>query len=134
MVTSGSRGWAKFYVDEGDLFIRVTNLTRDCLALDLSDTKFVEPPEGSEGQRTAVLPGDIMVSITADLGRVAIAPPSIGRAYVNQHVGLIRLDADVVDPEFAGYCLLSAHGQEQFTRLNDKGTKAASGTRVNECG
>ena len=28
-LTSGARGWAENYTDEGDLFIRIGNLTRD---------------------------------------------------------------------------------------------------------
>ena len=52
-VTSGSRGWAPFYSDNGDLFVRITNLLRDSINLDLTDSKYVQlPPGANEGVRT----------------------------------------------------------------------------------
>jgi type I restriction enzyme S subunit len=52
-VTSGSRGWASYYSDRGSLFVRITNLSRDTIYLDLKDSKFVNlPPEANEGTRT----------------------------------------------------------------------------------
>ena len=38
-VTSGSRDWAKYYSDEGSKFIRMTNLQRENIYLNLSDLK-----------------------------------------------------------------------------------------------
>jgi type I restriction enzyme S subunit len=40
-ITSGSRGWAAFYSDHGSPFIRITNLSRDSVDLDLEDLRFV---------------------------------------------------------------------------------------------
>ena len=49
-VTSGSRGWASFYSTQGSLFVRITNLSRESIYLDLRDSKFVAlPPQVSEG-------------------------------------------------------------------------------------
>lgn len=64
-VTSGSRGWAEFYSDEGAPFIRIGNLARDRIELDLSDIRHVSPPPGAEGERTRVRPDDVLLSITA---------------------------------------------------------------------
>ena len=50
-LTSGSRGWAEHYADEGALFVRIGNLTREGLELDLSDIQRVAVPPGSEGVR-----------------------------------------------------------------------------------
>ena len=41
-VTSGSRGWAPFYAESGAPFIRITNLSRTRLFLDLQDLRFVK--------------------------------------------------------------------------------------------
>jgi type I restriction enzyme S subunit len=89
-VTSGSRGWAKYYSRNGATFIRIGNVPRDGVDLDLTDIQHVTPPPGAEGRRTEVQDGDIVVSITADLGRVAVIPPSVGEAYINQHLALAR--------------------------------------------
>lgn len=126
-VTSGSRGWATHYSDEGSLFIRIGNLTRTDIDLDLSDVQFVDPPDDSEGQRTAVEPGDLLLSITAFLGSVAVASADIGRAYVSQHVALARPVSDLVDSRWLAYCLLSDAGKQQLEMAGYGGTKVQLG-------
>ena len=61
-VTSGSRGWAKYYSAEGAIFLRITNLDFDSLELDLSpeNIQYVKPPQGTEGQRTRIFEGDFI--------------------------------------------------------------------------
>lgn len=45
-VTSGSRGWARYYrEDAGASFVRITNLSRGSIYLDLLDLKFVALPQ-----------------------------------------------------------------------------------------
>lgn len=53
-VTSGARAWAKYYADEGAIFIRITNLNFDTLELDIRPEKnqYVNPPNGLERTRT----------------------------------------------------------------------------------
>ncbi len=68
-VTSGSRGWAKYYADHGDLFVRITNLKRDDIHLDLTDSRSVQiDPNDAEARRTRLATGDLLISITADIG------------------------------------------------------------------
>jgi len=122
--TSGSRGWAEHYADSGSLFVRIGNLTRDSIDLDLSDAQYVDPPEGSEGERTRVQPGDLLFSITAYLGSIAVAPDGLEDAYVNQHIALVRLDSfRGLNPVFAGYAALSEIGQSQLVGQGYGGTK-----------
>ncbi len=119
-LTSGSRGWAKYYSDSGDLFIRIQNLKNG--NLDLGDVAFVNSPESAESRRTKVEPGDLLLSITADLGRTAVVPDGIGKAYINQHLAILRFcDLNSV---FASYQLASPGGQAQFSRLSRGGVKA----------
>jgi type I restriction enzyme S subunit len=88
-VTSGSRGWAKFYADEGDIFIRAQNLKFD--RLNLEDTAYVSLPKKSEGMRTLVQQGDLLITITgANVTKTAYLENDIGTAYVSQHVALAR--------------------------------------------
>jgi type I restriction enzyme S subunit len=124
-VTSGSRGWSQYYSSEGSLFIRIGNLTRDHINLKFADIQLVEPPSGGEGTRTKVKVGDILVSITADLGVIGIVNESLGEAYVNQHVCLVRLESvSDVNPRWVGHFLSGHAGQEQFAKKNDGGAKA----------
>src|SRR5216683_546468 len=86
LITSGSRGWAGYYADHGALFVRIGNLTREHINLRLDDCVFVQVPKTSEGSRAALTPGDILISITADLGIIGMVPDDLGEAYINQHV------------------------------------------------
>ena len=124
-VTSGSRGWSQYYSSEGSLFIRIGNLTRDHINLKFADIQLVEPPSGGEGTRTKVKVGDILVSITADLGVIGVVNESLREAYVNQHVCLVRLESvSDVNPRWVGHFLSGHAGQEQFEKKNDGGAKA----------
>lgn len=125
-VTSGSRGWAKYYSEQGCRFIRITNLRRDNIIPDYANLKFVELPNGSsEGQRTRLEEGDILISITADLGVIGFVdqPPTIS-SYINQHISLVRLDHRKVFPRFVAYFLASKKQENAIKRMNDAGAKA----------
>ena len=89
-ITSGSRGWADYYAEQGATFIRSQNINQDWL--DLSNIAFVNPPPSSEGARTLVSTGDLLLTITgANVGKAARVDIDVNEAYVSQHVALIRL-------------------------------------------
>lgn len=123
-ITSGPRGWAMYYAEAGDYFLRIGNLTRKHLDLRFEDVVKVQPPAGAEGVRTALSPGDLLISITADLGIIGVVPDWMGIAYINQHIARARLNRSKVNPRFLGYQLAGQVGQKQFYRLNDVGAKA----------
>jgi type I restriction enzyme, S subunit len=87
-VTSGSRGWAQFYADRGALFVRSQNIKYGSLLM--NDRAYVAPPARSEGTRTSIDVGDLLVVITGDVGHVAIWDQNLGEAYVSQHVALVK--------------------------------------------
>lgn len=122
-ITSGSRGWAEHYANEGAIFVRIGNLTRDSIRVDLSDVQRVDPPPGAEGERTRIQIGDVLFSITAYLGSVAVATDSIAGGYINQHIALARLDTRRLLPRFAAYAALADIGQAQLTEQAYGGTK-----------
>ena len=123
-VTSGSRGWAQYYSDEGAVFLRIGNLTRDHINMRFDDTVFVRPPASAEVLRTGVLPGDVLISITADLGIIGVIPEGFGEGYVNQHVALVRISDPEVNQRFIGWFLQSRLGQIQIETNNESGAKA----------
>jgi len=125
-VTSGSRGWAEYYSVHGDVFVRITNLQRTSIKPNWSNTKHVKLPVGmNEGLRTRLRQGDILLSITADLGIIGYIhdEPDVPH-YINQHVALVRLDQQEIDPEFVAYTLSSTVMRHAIQRLNDAGAKA----------
>lgn len=126
VVTSGSRGWAQYYNDHGAKFVRIGNLTRDRIRIDLSDIQFVDLPEGAEGKRTQLQPNDVLVSITADLGSIGLVPDDIGEAYVNQHIGMVRF-LNPVQGEFMAWYLRSDYGQKDLLKNKRGGGKLGLG-------
>ncbi|MCP4652095.1 MAG: restriction endonuclease subunit S [Candidatus Omnitrophica bacterium] len=119
-LTSGSRGWAKFYSNDGALFLRIQNIGKNELILE--DVAFVNPPESAEARRTRVMEGDVLLSITADLGRTAIIPKELPVAHINQHLAILRFKG--VEPLYSSAFLASPGGQEQIKKLNREGVKA----------
>lgn len=126
VVTSGSRGWAQYYSDHGAKFVRIGNLTRDRIRIDLSDIQFVDLPDDAEGKRTQLQPNDVLVSITADLGSIGLVPDDIGEAYVNQHIAMVRF-LNPVQGEFMAWYLRSDYGQKDLLKNKRGGGKLGLG-------
>jgi type I restriction enzyme S subunit len=122
-VTSGSRGWAEYYSDDGPLFFRITNLTRDTVEPKLESIQNVKPPAGSEGERSKIRSGDLLISITADLGSVCVADDSVAGGFVSQHVSLCRPNSLVISSRWLAYFILSDAAKEQFIGSGYGGTK-----------
>ena len=125
-VTSGSRGWAQYYSDEGARFVRITDLTRDRIVLKNDDIQYVALPDNVEGKRSRLKANDILVSITADLGSIALIPEDIQEAYINQHIALVRLS----NPEIAKFTALylkSDWGQKDLLKNKRGGGKMGLG-------
>ena len=124
-VTSGSRGWARHYSEIGSPFIRITNLSRKNIYLNLTEMRFVDLPESnSEMRRTELQDGDLLISITADIGIVGYVTAKVSKpAYINQHIALIRFDSVKVYAKFVCYFLSSAISQKLFRFLTDAGAK-----------
>jgi type I restriction enzyme S subunit len=126
-ITSGSRGWAKHYSDTGSLFIRVGNLDHNTISLDLTEVQSVAAPPGLEAARARVAPGDLLISITAELGMVALVPENLGDAYVNQHVAIAR-PAPFVLPKYLAWFFAAADGgKHQLEAMRKGATKAGLG-------
>lgn len=126
IVTSGSRGWAQYYADCGARFIRITDLTRDGIQLKSDSIQYVALPDKAEGKRSRLLGGDVLVSITADLGSIALIPEDIDEAYINQHIAMIRF----VNPshgEFMAWYLRSEWGQKDLLKNKRGGGKLGLG-------
>ena len=122
-LTSGSRGWGDYYADAGERFLRIGNLPRTDLAV-RGEVQYVDlPPSVTEGERTRLAAGDVLFSITAYLGSVAVAEGDWVGGYVSQHVALCRVDTRRMLPRFLGWAMLSTSGQNQLRQGAEGGTK-----------
>ncbi len=115
IVTSGSRGWAKYYSDNGAMFVRIGNLTRTGIDITFDDVQCVKLPEQAEGVRSRLQPNDVLISITADLGSIGLVPHNIGEAYINQHIALVRFN-NPVQGKFMAWYLRSELGQKDLLK------------------
>ena len=114
LVTSGSRGWAKYYSHSGAYFIRTQNINNDQLNLD--DVAYVNLPDGSEGERTRLQLGDLLITITgANVTKSALINSELPEAYVNQHLGLVRLVPSVCWEFIHLWIISPKHGRAQLT-------------------
>jgi type I restriction enzyme S subunit len=108
------------------LFVRITNLRRSDIHLDLSNCRFVKLPlDASEAKRTKLVPGDLLVSITADIGIIGYVDDTVpSPAYINQHIARVRFDPRRVSSKFVAYYLSSWEPQRAFVGMTDTGAKA----------
>ena len=123
-LTSGSRGWAQYYTDKGEWFITIKNV-KDC-RISVDDVQCINPPKNAEAERTRLREGDLLISITADLGRTGVVTKEIAEhgAYNNQHLTCIRLDRLVLDPLYVAFFMESEAGKRQFEAKNMSAVKA----------
>ena len=121
-VTSGSRGWADYYVPEGDRFIRSLDVRMNNVSDE--DAVFVKPPNGAEADRTRVKPDDVLLTITGSkIGRVAPVPERLNGAFISQHVAILRLKPGLL-PEFLSMFLsLDTGGQREIACVQYGQTK-----------
>ena len=88
-LTSGGRGWARYYSDTGKRFIRSLDVQMNAIGSD--DVVYVTPPNNKETERTRVIPGDVLLTITGSkIGRVCSVPQDFEEAYISQHVAIVR--------------------------------------------
>ena len=122
IVTTGSRGWSSYASNDGPLFVRVANLSRGSLELRYDDIVRLDLQNTSEVGRTLIRAGDLLVSVTAYIGSVGVAPENIEEAYVSQHVARCQ-PLPRVYPRWLGYVLLSTVGQTHGQMSLYGGTK-----------
>ena len=123
-LTSGSRGWAKYFTDDGEYFITIKNVKNCRITVD--DVQHILPPDNAEAKRTKVQEGDLLISITADLGRTGVVDREIAEhgGYINQHLTCIRFDKKQLNPLYVAYYMESDAGKMQFQAKNQSAVKA----------
>ncbi|MGD0838340.1 MAG: restriction endonuclease subunit S [Polyangia bacterium] len=86
----------------------VTFLRSECVSehgLDLNEAMFISSGAHRLLRRSEVRAGDILMTITGNVGRVIILDPGFPEANINQHIARIRISAGHVDPRFVFHML-----------------------------
>ncbi|MHA5047165.1 restriction endonuclease subunit S [Streptomyces sp. SD15] len=126
-ITSGPRGWGDLAVDSGSLFLRITNIPRHGIELDLRDSLYVSAPEGPERERSRTQLNDVLVSITADIGSVALVDERAIDGNISQHVALIRPVARYAHAAWLAYAIKCARSNQRLRMSSYGGTKVGLG-------
>ena len=121
VITSGSRDWAKYYSDTGSLFLRMGNLSKNSFNLRLKNLQRVHFPENAEGARTSLQGGDLLFSITGEVGMLGLIPDGFEPAYINQHTAMIRF-LPLMRNRYLPYFLLTDCAQKCY-KSNQHGIK-----------
>ena len=121
MITSGSRDWAKYYAETGALFLRMGNLSKNSFELRLNNIQRVQLPDKAEGTRTALQTGDLLFSITGEVGMLGLIPDGFETAYINQHTAMLRF-LPAMRNKYLPYFLLTDHAQKSY-KGNQHGIK-----------
>ncbi|ROO61839.1 type I restriction enzyme S subunit [Micromonospora sp. Llam0] len=121
-VTSGGRGWARYYSQVGHRFIRSLDVRMQ--EIDSGDAAYVDPPDNAEARRTRTKVGDVLLTITGSrIGRVAPLPRSLDGSFVSQHVAILR-PSPRLRPEFLSFFLgMEDGGQRQISQAQYGQTK-----------
>ena len=81
--------------------------------------QYLKLPENVEGKRSRLMVNDVLISITADLGSIALVPSDISEAYINQHIAMVRFN-DADQGKFMAFYLKSDYGQKALL-INKRG-------------
>lgn len=116
------KGGDKNYKNKGRPFVRSQNVGWGELILD--DVAFIDDATHATFPDTEITEGDVLLNITgASIGRSAIADSQILGGNVNQHVCIIRLKVDELNPRYLNQYLLSQYGQKQVDSFQAGGNR-----------
>jgi len=125
-VSSGStpKGGQSVYQRSGIYFIRSQNVRMNYL--DYSNIYCISNEIHNKMKRTWVKNDDVLLNITgASIGRVACFKGEDDIANVNQHVCIIRIDKNKVNPIFLSYTISQDSYQRKIIGSNSGGTREA---------
>ncbi len=105
-IQSGHKFSSRDYVDDGYFLVRIGNLQDGWISRE--QARYVRFAKNDPQARFILCEGDILVSLTGDVGRVGVVNPEHLPAVLNQRVARLRLRGDSpVDRRFLVYFLRS---------------------------
>lgn len=103
------------WVQDGVLFLR-----SECVSdngLDISQSMFISHKAHTVLNRSELRAGDILITITGNVGRVIYLGNEFGIANMNQHIARIRIIDNSVHPEFVYYFLSQNSVRKTFNSI-----------------
>ena len=103
------------FVDEGINFIRSANFSKSDKIVSSQVLK-IDKQTHDSFERSKLKSGDILFSITGDLGRVAEVKERHLPANINQNLAIVRIDTDLLNQGYCKHFLRSHFCQDQVKR------------------
>lgn len=100
--------------ESGVLFLRSECVSEQ--GLDLGRSMFISPAAHALLRRSEVRDGDILITITGNVGRVVLLM-GIGTANLNQHIARIRISAPSVDARYVYHFLSQSAVRRRFNSI-----------------
>jgi type I restriction enzyme S subunit len=115
-------GGDKNYKTKGRRFIRSQNVGWGQLILD--DVVYIDEDLHASFNATEIAEHDVLLNITgASIGRSAVADSRIIGGNVNQHVCIIRVNREELNPVLLNHFLISDRGQKQIDSFQAGGNR-----------
>ncbi|MFC0184513.1 type I restriction enzyme, S subunit [Pseudarcicella hirudinis] len=99
------------FVDSGVFVLGIDNVVHN--RFEWARMRYITEEKYQKLKRYTVFPGDLLISIMATVGRVAIVPQDMPLAINSKHLAAITLDKSKVNPMFIAYNL---HSNPEVTR------------------
>jgi type I restriction enzyme, S subunit len=103
------------WVQQGILFLRSECVSEN--GLDLSQSMFISPEAHAVLSRSKLASGDILMTITGNVGRVVYLDESFVTANMNQHIARIRINNDQVSSKFIYHFLTQNSVRRAFNTI-----------------
>ncbi|GLU55310.1 hypothetical protein Dfri01_47710 [Dyadobacter frigoris] len=114
------------FVDDGVFVLGIDNVVNNRFEWDR--LRYISLEKYEKLNRYTVKPGDLLISIMATVGRVAIVPEEMPLAINSKHLAAISLDRDKVEPIFIAYNL---HSNPEVVKQITAGGRGAIMTGLN---
>jgi type I restriction enzyme, S subunit len=101
--------------NSGILFLR-----SECVAengLDLSQSMLISVKAHTILRRSEVIEGDLLLTITGNVGRVVRVPSGLGSININQHIARVRIISEHADSEFIFQFLSMSSVRRHFSSI-----------------
>jgi type I restriction enzyme S subunit len=100
---------------DGILFLRSECVSKN--GLELSQSMFISEKAHSVLNRSELRSGDILITITGNVGRVVLLNSDFGIANMNQHIARIRINIDTVYEGFVYHYLNQSHIRKYYNTI-----------------
>jgi len=124
----GSQMKVEEFVNAGIPIIEMEQLNNRQTLGDI--TRYITKKKFDEVKRSAIYPGDIIISKTGTLGLLGVAPSIINPGVITSRLAKISVDTSKADPSFVFHWLRKLKKNGYWERVSQGGTMQILGTRM----